>query len=438
MTKHLLLTAVVLALAISWGAFALDVPLTYQKASPETQEIGFSGGASPDLLLKCPPGDWKLPELTGENPIYVLIELGDSKRLLIFDRGKATDSFYNRLHFDANGNKDLTDDPVLKGEGEGNQDYDRVQFGPIETAIEVQGKSLPYSFITGANCWNKAQLKTAKLTPQNARQFLQIWLNGRCLYQGEFALDSGRYRVVLIDGNCNGRFDDKLSSEVTGPQGEIYPSGDRLYLRPVGEQFRYDDAFILGDLLLINGKLFDVRVSIPEGKMTLTPDTEKVARIKLAMDAERITLDTKAGKRSVMMFRPGKQVELPEAEYRVFSYAVLRKDEKGSQWLVSGQASGGSPFAPAGAALTFGEPYTVWADVPEWSVQNFSHGAPEVQLLLNIQGVGKERVTNLERISGEASSIPLAQSNVNRPKEATYRIATSEGEVVAQGNFQYG
>jgi len=42
-----------------------------------------------------------------------MVKLGDEERLLIMDSQKTEGDFYNRIFFDANANKGLTDDPVF-------------------------------------------------------------------------------------------------------------------------------------------------------------------------------------------------------------------------------------------------------------------------------------------------------------------------------------
>jgi hypothetical protein len=57
-----------------------------------------------------------------------------------------------------------------------------------------------------------------------------------------------------------------------------------------------------------------------------------------------------------------------------------------------------------------------------------------------VEGAGKERLADLSRVSGDRTRIELSTSNrfLNRPKEPTYKIVQPDGQIVAQGSFEYG
>jgi hypothetical protein len=79
--------------------------------------------------------------------------------------------------------------------------------------------------------------------------------------------------------------------------------------------------------------------------------------------------------------------------------------------------------------------------VSEGNVQNVRAGhVTDAQLQFSIKGSGQEVVTDLERVSGNRTRIALAASAQypNRPKEPAYRIVKADGEVVTQGDFEYG
>ena len=92
------------ALSLAAPARSLEVPLEYER---EVSSI---------FLLKsaeAPPGEWKLPELKSETPVYLLAHLPGKRRLLVLDRRTGAETFFSRLYYDANGNRDLTDDPAF-------------------------------------------------------------------------------------------------------------------------------------------------------------------------------------------------------------------------------------------------------------------------------------------------------------------------------------
>lgn len=441
-----LLVAVV-ALSLATAAFGLEVPLTYERHRGKSFRPG--GSATLKSSLDRPAGEWKLPEMNSKQPIYAFAELGEKKRLLVLDRQKADDFFYSRLYFDSNGNGDLTDDPVVDGGfGLGEDQFCHAEFPIIDTVIEVAGRPVPYSFQTGAlySYFEEDGRPDRRLSKEHVDQNLNLFVTANCSYVGEFELDGQRYRVALGDGNANGRFNDQFSGPQDGLPREpivLLLSGDSFYVAS-GRRIEPYDAHPLGGLLFVNGGLFDVNISTSEGKMTLTPVSESLVALKLAMATETMTLYTEDRSCCVMMYRPGTEVRVPQGKYRLLLYTARRKDEQGDEWLLAAQATTESPSVTvdpsSDAVLNFGEPYVPTVQVPEWSRQAVREGDSEVPLAFLVMGAGDELLAEFRRISGDRTRVPLSEvkENRDRPKEPTYTIVKADGEIVAQGSFEYG
>jgi hypothetical protein len=88
--------------------------------------------------------------------------------------------------------------------------------------------------------------------------------------------------------------------------------------------------------------------------------------------------------------------------------------------------------------LKLGEPYVPVVEVPESAKQDLREGSTQVKLAFRVEGSGKEGLAELRRISGSRTRIPLSREDRNRPKEPTYTIVKTDGEIVAQGSFEYG
>ena len=443
------LFTVVVGVCLTTSVFGLEVPLRYETYPEGATGFQPSGGRAMQQTTDVPSGDWKLPELKSKPPVYAFAQFGEKQRLLILDRQNAGDFFYNRLYFDSNGNGDLTDDPVIDGHFVvENGQLCRAQFPVVGTMIEVGGKSLPYSFRATVSYlyYGDYGRPDKELTKEHIDENFTLTLFANCFYSGTFRLDGQDYRVTLGDSNVNGRFNDSvsLSTVYLFSQRVLAPTGDLFYLT-TGSEPGLRDTQISGDRLLLNGKLFDVSISTAEGKLTLTPRREELATLKLSMATERLTICTEDGSHCVMMYRPGMEVMVPKGEYRFLDYTAIRKDQQGDEWFLSAKAAVSAPTVIVeegkDAILTLGEPYMPTASVPEGNLQSVRDGdATDVQLQFSIIGSGKEVLTDLERISGNRTRIPLAASSQyrNRPKEPAYRIVKADGEVVTQGDFEYG
>jgi len=442
-----ILLVTVLVLCMTTAAFALDVTLKYERHSDEGESFRPFSFAQVQPTIERPADDWNLPELRSKTPLYAFAELGDKERLVILDRQNADDFFFNRLYFDANGNRDLTDDPVIEGTFDGEEgEYCHTSFQSVDIMIELEGKLVPYSFrpdvfYTYFGDYGRPDKQLAK---EHIDENLRFVLFSNCSYSGEVELEGRTYHVVLGDGNVNGRFNDKLSVFRVVETDECSPqlgAADHFYLTS-GKEIGVYDALLYGNLLYVETTLFEIKISTAEGKMTLTPVTENLAPLKLAMAPERIGIYTEDGTNCVMMYRPGTQVVIPQGTYRLLHYTVLRKDAQGDEWLLVAQATERSPSVTVGrgssVVFNFGEPYVPVVEVPEAARQGVREGATQVRVAFTVEGAGKERLGELSRVSGSRTRIPLSEENPNRPKEPAYKIVQPDGQIVAQGSFEYG
>jgi hypothetical protein len=439
------MAAFVFMWCLVFSAYAIDVPLTYQHHPDEQRQFYPYGGTSPNLKLERPAGEWKLPELKGKQPLYGLVEWGAKKRLLVLARQNEEDEFYNRLYFDSNANGDLIDDAAVDGKTEhSNGDYTYVSFPAVDTTAEIDGKALQYSFRAQANCWRLSEFKKTTLTPENIRNFFNFYIRVNCSYAGTFTLGEKTYHLALGDSNGNARFNDKLSRDPKMhfmEQDPVYLPGDQLYLSTEAN-LGYQDGSVLGDLLLLQGKLYELAINIPEGRMTLTETKSPLTTAKLPAETERLTIYTDDGAHAVMMYQPEMKVRVPAGKYRLASYQLQRKDKQGDLWLLDAMATGQTTEKKVGTGrqtkLEYGEPYRPTVFVPEWSRQNLKGGNNQVDLNFTVVGAGKEVVTDLAHVSGGKTKIALAKQNKSRPKEPTYKIVAKGGTVAAQGSFEYG
>jgi len=437
------LLAAFLGLCLAASAFAIDVPLKYQKYLAESEDFYPSGTAVVEKTLEPPAGKWKMPQLACDKPIYALIKIGEKELLFVLDWQKKDAKFYNRIYFDSNGNNDLTDDPVLDGAiefGTSNLRYTAV-FSGVDIRIEVDGKSLPYSFNALVYGVRLDQLEKSGMTKEDVNRSIILLLNTNCSYTGEFQINGQNYRVVLGDRDCNGRFNDRLSIRKfkKPPAGRIrvYGSSDGFFIT-AGDKIDSFDLQVCGDLLLVKDRLFKVSIRIAEGKMTLTPVSENLVSLHLPEEAERLSLYTQDEKHCLVAYQPNKEIKVPAGKYRLYTYQIFKKDKQGDMWRLNAAATTETPFITVDRkgkpVVELGEPYMPLIDV------RVRENRSRASIGFNVEGKGKEFVTDLSHISGDKTQISLSEeANLgHRPKEPTYKIVKADGEVVTQGSFRYG
>ncbi len=438
------LMAIFLVFCLTIAAFAIDVPLKYRKHPAETEDFYPYGSNGFQVTLKKPSGDWKFPAFVSDKTLYAFVKIGDAERLCVLDKQKEDSKFYDRIYFDSNANKDLTDDQVLDGAvdfGTNNQ-YCYVNFpAEVDTKIMIDGKSLPFSFRPRIFGYMLELLAKSEFDEQSVSRYINFMINLNCSYTGEFKIGNQQYKIVLADSDCNGRFNDRFSvyKFEKPPPGRIrvFGQGDGFYIT-TGNEFEVFDALTLGDLLQVKDRLFKVHINTAEGKMTLTPLTENLVPLQLAAETERLSLFTEDEKHSLMAFQPSKKIKVPTGKYRLFNYQIFRKDKQGDLWRLNATATSESPWITVDgkgkSVFEFGEPYSPLVEV------RVRENTTRASIGFDIEGEGKEFVTSLSHVSGDQTQIPLSEEENlgDRPKEPTYKVVKADGEVVTQGSFEYG
>jgi hypothetical protein len=433
------------------NAVALDVTLEYVKFPDNPQTFVPTGIARLTYKLDPPPGDWKLPPFISAHPIYSLVELGDDKKLLVLDRQKTDDEYYNRLYFDADADRDLTDDPVIDGKSVSvpGRQYERIRFPAIDTKILVGDKSLPFSFRPDF-MGRLIAVDRGNISEELLNRTIYLYLRVNCMYRGKLDVDGQVYYIWLSDTNCNGLFNEKfalrkLKTPIPGRM-PIFNTGDGVFLSANKEIKMYDQQ-VCGDWLLIKNKLFDMRIDQAGGKITLTPVMQDLVPLWLAMEPEHLSLYTEGGEHFLMTCQPDKRIDIPAGKYRLYNYKLLKKDDQGDLWSLNGRATTECSWITLegkdGSELAFGEPFAVSAEVPEnrREVLQRSPVTPDsIYLSFVIRGRGNEDILDLSHIKGNETKIPLSTTEgmTHRPKEPTYKILKGDGKTAAQGSFEYG
>lgn len=442
-----------LALAALAGSPAVEVALPAEIVVP--LEYGSFVGEQhaeelPDLsgytFLECsfepPAGDWKLPELSTERPLYGRLTLGDAEILCILDLVKESGFFYDRLYCDVNANRDLTDDEVILSNGSRASSY--FSTDAIDLVVPVGGERLPYCLTFFAYGSIKPP-SGSELELKEAPDSIRIMARSCCAYSGRFEMAGESYRVVLGDGELNGYFDDVAR---LGDESELEPD---QALRPVGDVFwiggedggERRDGCSLGDLLLIAGRLWNVRVDFPERKLILSPYVRRTTRLRLPAKLERLHLSVAAGNGQLVAYQPGEIMVIPTGECRPIWYQIYDEDEQGDDWYVEGTATPETTAIQAVASVItdvrLGPPFEPRAGISSRAYEAFAEEQKleDVRIGFFITGSGNERVTEILHLDGSATEIELEEDR-RRPKEPTFAIVDADGKRVVGGAFRYG
>ena len=238
---------------------------------------------------------------------------------------------YQRLFLDANHNADLTDDPVIEAPERGgsspivsNFRYASYQFPQIDLTIDAEGTPMNYSFT----------LQVSSMS-QPDYQYAYVSLSSAAYRHGEITLDGKTKRVLLVDYNSNGRFNDQPSgSDVQYADGSLYLTpGDMLYLDLKSEQqaagfARYgydltsnDEQYPVSKYLFVDGRLYDLKISAAGDALTLEPSAVPVGFVTNPNSGFRAVVFGEGG---VMKITGGdaQQSPLPAGQWRLASYTI--------------------------------------------------------------------------------------------------------------------
>jgi hypothetical protein len=446
------LACVALARATPAPAPATEATLRY---TADSTQGAFASGSMCPLQVAPPAGDWKLPKFQSDRPLYGELNLGDGSQLFVLDKAKADDPFYNRLYVDQNGNRDLTDDkPLAAGEQPNGlpQNYGYATFPSVDLTYRLGKDAYPYRFMLRLQASQLQRLSQVPWTDQNLQGMIYAIRTTQCGYEADLDLDGRRLHVVLVDNNCDGRLGAKIAKPTAANRSSMASllssqTPDNLFIGEEGQKFAYYDQQTLAETLVVGDKTYRVKADLPGKKLTLTPITENLGVLKLPGEFERLTLSSNG--QAVSLYKPASQISLPLGSYRMAGYTLTRKDDQGDLWqlVASGSGSTTLPSVTIGAQpaeLKAGEPIVMQVEASLSGGGSgllgalLGGGSSNAALRLVLQGQGGETISDVSRVSGNKTQIPLNPPSGPRPKAPSYKVVTAQGELVTQGNFEYG
>lgn len=371
---------------------------------------------------------------------------------------------YNRLYFDFNRNGDLTDDKVLEGEIKpfnvtGREFYAQLQFPRVDVTIDVGGTPLDYSFFV-----------SGYVNVSKSFAYTQVQINSAVYREGDITLDGKQRHIVLIDFNSNGRFDDetKVLSVRRGmaAQETAYPqAGDMLLIDPKPGASGYDSPYditastfrnYVSKLVRIDDKFYDVKVTPAGDRVTLTPSSVALGAISNPNGKFRAVIYSD---QAVLKIEGTKDTPapVPEGEWKLLSYTLdltgmeepkpaeekatggtplLDALAKTAESLLGGRAAPGGRYrSTLVAANASGTAKAVAVGKGETVLMPFG---PPYKPLVTAYGNGEQLEMELSLIGSAGEVCSNMTVDGNRPPKPHFTIKDPQGEVVQQGDFEYG
>lgn len=385
-----------------------------------------------------------------DKPLKGVAELGGKQFAFALDSENLKSKGYHRLYFDFNANGDLTDDkPVESGpaENDGSWSVDRTFF-PLHVTLKLDGNTFEYPFAMYSSVHSEdvVEYASASITPAAYRQ-------------ATIKLDGQSHHIAILDYNSNGRFNDRfnMNSNIRGSGDTVYPEyGDIVVLDGKARKGEYywdittsEARHYLSELLAIDGKYYEIKVTPAGDKLTLNPAKLKTGELTNPNDCWRAVIYGKHGLLKVSGSK-GQPVPVPEGEWKLLSCCIeavqtpSTRPQSGAGVQLTrssaGEAPSGAPkkepeptrITARGksdykavkvasgkvAELRFGPPYKP-------SVETRSRGDSTLELQMSLVGSGGESVSD-------------CQLEGNRPGEPSFAVVTADGDIIERGKFEYG
>lgn len=329
----------------------------------------------------------------------------------------------------------LSEEPVLCLDMDGDGVLSEEQRFPPTRVCEIKG---------AAESWRFGPISLAPGDNPNGADDGGFYLN--CYTQeaivrpafcrtGKLKLEGRTYRVLVADGDCDGRFHSILSWPFAG---HWQLPGSDVFAIDLNRNGKFDSEWFLpkGSEIVPLGRLVRVGNVNVYYAIEIAPDGTSLALSRtepqfgtLAIEPNNTTVQIGLWSDAAYQRLRGCRWQLPAGKYQGIHADVQLKDAAGDVWSFSCDLGAPVPY-PLGAMkfftiepgqttrLRFGPPFVVTADVQQ--------NGPEVSIGSAISGCGGERYRSSIQRNGQLL-----------PKQ-TFKIVDEKGTVLETGKFEYG
>ena len=357
----------------------------------------------------------KEPKYVAPIPFRGVVKLGGRSFGFALDAVAPKSNGYDRLYFDANGNGDLTDDPTASASDVAKlgSNMSQSQFPRVSVNLDAGGGPAEYAFLLSALC-----------RQSNGSFYATVSLYSAVARAGYLTQGKKRTRVLLVDSNSNGRFDDVISVRPNGNLAE----GDMLLINPnpkkkLAANGEGTDWNMVGKVICI-GKRFHRMIVTPDGgKLQLTPMQLSLGNVICSSHTYRSVLSSDDYGVVVIFGAKDQKCALMEGTWKVINYTLDATIGNGSRRTAVEATFGNSPplvTVKKGetAILPFGGPFRAVVTASKTKKS-------KVSLHLRIVGPSGEQCRSI-RINGR------------RPPKPHFIIKDKNDKIVHQGDFEYG
>ena len=391
MLFYLILTALILCTSES---IAQNEQWLQYHSARDVSLVGFITNTKSLEIIEENPADVKLPEFKGKNPLFAewqtpMVESGFL--WIALDKTKEN-GIHDNLYIDSNADGNLDDETAITPY---RITQSNVYFGPVKVVFEIEDGPVSY------------HLNFRFYSSNNNNRRLYVSAGG--WYQGEVTINGQKKQCVLFDYNINGAFNDKAISAQDSDRIRISETNDPR------------DTRFVGNYIEIAGSLYQPEIA-QDGACIKLEEAKDVKHGSIRLH-ESVTELSAGGINGSFIIKPEKGLaSLPVGKYQINDWIIERKDDKDTQWKLTG-IHGGSSLKGAfdisedkETELTVGEPVVANIDA------QYRDGS--YYFNQNLRGRDDESITLLR--------------NGSRPQAPKLNIKSEDGKYDRTYSFSYG
>ena len=357
-------------------------------------DIDYFGSSSIVLAKKPKVALTREPSYRSEAPLYATVKFGkgdDNRYAFVFDESRGTGAGYDLLYVDVDNDKDLAEhEPIHSLHTMGSSYY-----GPARVLVLHDGfRSVHHLFV------------------RSYRGVAQSYVSSTCYYSGEVTIAGAKRRIAVIDGNCNGLYNEFAKDRVAidlDDDGKFDASWEKGEVLPQGKYVRVGDTF------------YSVQISDDGAEAEVVEPKTATGRVRVTQTNVWVALNSEVNGYLAFSTEDGRTV-LPVGRYGVSQIQLTAEDSAGGELKATGSVrTKEKPLLEVSdereAVLHIGSPFTtsVVADVDGYGVR----------LSLSMKGAAGEQYSSYTM-------------NGSRPPEPTLVITDDKGNEVLSTNFEYG
>jgi hypothetical protein len=357
--------------------------------------------------------DYKFPKPVCSKPAVFYLDDGDKKHVFMKDVDKPESKVYNRLYYDSDHDKDLSDEePIpldLKVIGRGYYQ----QFSVVELDLDAFGHKMWKFRTTEGSFALDNERHVNRYKPRMNLQFKDA-------LSGNFTLDDTHYSIDFFDVQTDGNI-----SSITSTNR--YRTCDIMRIARKADAPEKEIKSPFGnvpEMLVIDNHSFYVKPG-PDGKSCTLKEITKEGSGLVNFPEDTLYTLLKSEQGSVLVSEPEGDIRLPPGKYTAQNVYLMRRDKNGRPWIIresKRKQTSVTVTADATSKIDIGGPFTLACSMRKSRREGFN----------------SYPCISFSDKNGKGMSTDIIKACWPKATRPTYKLINSAGDEVRLGKMGYG